>query len=569
MGQAERDFIPIGIKLSRREFLKSAGAVAGGLMLPDSSSNCSMSLFHLQEIQERIQYASDDLLSRPHRSCSHLLTGDIRIGTSSRPIPLTRDIWRKTTLQPIPQTPEPPPLTEEDQEEIKELHENIIEYWQAHPEIKEQHERVVNKLRGLGFETGSLEKAEEDPTPTKILQLVNFVELLAGASTERVTRAVLTDELSLEDLRYYTKTLNGDKKARVLSENKEPQYWQPQTVDEEIIIEMAKKTMGELLGEQAGHFVVTMSYVRAEAFEEDEKDPLGSVITNGAMKFRIADNCDRASTDLVQELASVKDSLETSRQTLTSQADENEVVEKALEAARLAIGLADLQIRFCAEEKAGLSSQVLRHEIFGHLIDPLLFENEIYTFEDQLDALEIITDYLANHPELTALPTDYQGDRSPNYLWKDVFDIPHVWADIVTEATNHDWMAGDNQVSPEEIELTEKILAKTELDLGVEKIKQVYEKAFEVAVASMVEDCKSQENYQELLVLFHQIETEANILLGRPTPTAIPAPTEIPTPVPTEGAPQPTPASPCPPVGLMALATGFLWISKRRKTQGL
>lgn len=554
-------------RISRQDFLRGAGLLTGlALVDPSFWRPPRKGPKEAQLLADRLK------LDQDRATLEELVT------LSHRPSPLNlRNDIRVESLEKIPPVQEAKLLTEEEKEEITRLHQELKDYYLNHPEIKEKAERTKNKLKELGF--------TDDLLLSSVLLRAGRIDDFSSQPTEAVIEMVSEGVFTLEMIREYSENLTGKNKQRLLSTPKETQYWQPISLDEEMILEMTKKTQAGLLGDKGGHFVSEVDFNREGCYEGPYADA-GAISSNNRVEFYLVDEFkeldDMASTffdkkadflDVLNNLKGVKTDFE-ENEGYWQQAKENEEIRNSLLARLMTdevlLGLADQMVSIYAESKAGVVSRILRHEVFGHQVDPLLFGYDFYSFEDELDSLELVTDYLGTHKELVQLPDDYQGERNPTFLWDEVFNIDHTaWADIVTAATDHDWLAKDGEVTPEQINLVNTILAKANLGLSVEKIKEVYQNAYKEAVAKIVEDCRKRPGYQELKQLCQDIEVLIHQFISEGEPTAIV--TSLPSPTIAavtkvsqsegEGGEDFDLCLPFPILGLLGLTT---WIIRRR-----
>ena len=510
----ERDRL---LRCSRRDFLRLSGyAAAGAALDPLADKPTDQAEWLIEQTaaaREKIIGLQEEFAKRSE-------------ALSARQLPRLHNDFDFVGLPfEKPRDQEPPPLTPEQKQEALDLHRRLYDYWQEHPEIQEQTNRIQNKLNSLGFES--------DPTPTRVLLRAELISHFSRFAPEEAD--ILFDiiaQLGLDEFRILCGELTGEKKARFLEEAKEPKYWQPASQDEEVVLAMSRQTITELLRDRAGNIVTSVTFVPLEEITGEKKDTDGQASSTGKLEFFLADNfleiddiCSESLGEATGQLQEILAELE-EKKDLWSSANQDEEINRLLlgyrDYAVEEFNYMETALKFGAEGKAGDISLVLRHEAFGHLLDPLLRGYDIYSLEDQLLTLELVTDYLLNHRELVDLPADYQGSRDPTYLWSEVLDICHsAWADPLTYATDHDWLV-EEEVTDEQKQLIEKILERVKLNLSINRIKEVYHEAFLEATQVLIENYHRQPEYQQITELSRQVEAQINGFLSGVEATAAP-----------------------------------------------
>lgn len=426
---------------------------------------------------------------------------------------LTHDVQVDRLGYPPLSSQENPPLTEEQIDEIKKAHRQLKNYCQLHPEIPEQIQNLQDRLKTLGF--------NDDPTPNGTLQEATWVDMLSNIPVEEVIELCNQGIISFESVLYLVDTSTGESKKRLLEEKKEPEYWTPYDSNEKAVLAMAKESHDLLFDKKAGHYINKVSFAsvpEARAKKTEEKEEIEGIATGQKeIIILLADDFQEIDELVVQRLREINERLELVLTNLKevdselwSQLDFNlnlrEYLTTNIIAANEATVVLIKVITSASSDKVSSASEVLRHEV-SHLLDPLRsMSRDVYSLDDRLFALAEIVNYLTSHPELVKLPAGLT-EIDPATIWDQGLDLSHVtWADHFTKATSP-FKEDQESVDKEAVGMIDRILARTGLDLNLEKVKQIYWKAANYAYLNMLREYQETNAYNDTRFSYWDIES--------------------------------------------------------------
>ena len=324
----------------------------------------------------------------------------------------------------------------EQQSEAVELLHQLKNYWQEHPEIVEKSNEVAVKLIALGL----AEKNEkypnliDDPTSSAILSKIYAINTFNQLSDEEVTNLIQKNNENLATLRTLTGELTGQTKEKLRHSSIETAFWQPASEDEKTIQSATKSIILRLLGKNTGGIVENVYYDRS-----GEDNQLSGVMDNDLI-FHLYDDFQLIDVSFAEvlKLNSEKLDLQLQLNQVPETAENTELLTTILNDANEVVSKIQNDIQSNAQIKVTDVSLAIRHELFAHLIDPLKNGYNLYTISEQLQALEIMTNYLENHYDEYVKPFEESiKNLSPHGRWKTI-NVPHIWADTLTMVTNPD-----------------------------------------------------------------------------------------------------------------------------------
>lgn len=434
-----------------------------------------------------------------------------------------------------------PETAEQNLRELLGLQNEVKRYFSAHPEVLGRVNAVKSQLTDLGFYGTLPDGTLYDPTPTNILTTWDTLATFQAQTPEKLAALLNDNPSNLADRKIQVDRLTGRAKQRMLNEEKHSQLWQvnPDYPDEQVVHNAVERTLTHLFGNISGNVITAVKYPRPvpDDFQKIGATAYIAPAPDTTVNIALDDDFSELNMEYQKDVSVI---LERLRRLWTQVnqfyiQNQNRLNNPQLKQVLLSYkqnALTDrnhlnVSVDYNASTKARYVSRAIRGEL-GHALDPLMYAQDLYTLEEQLFALEQVTRYLQNHPNLIAVPEQNLKGKALWYnLQGETFDIGHLtFVDHFYDATDHDLVEGKSLfVTDEQKQMVDAILAKSGFNISINSVLSSVQSEFNQAMLSWSNLMREGRDYQEVEEQIRTIEQFIdNIVAPSPSVTVFQLP---------------------------------------------